>query len=165
MTTRILTKEEEGDLFELIEKIEQGISNKEWWLPIKEKERSIFFDKDKNLIMGLFDQDRLIGATMLTIDKDVFEEILAYWKGEKLNNVAKIGRCMISEEYRGRGYARVLNEAVMKEARKRNFKHVIAIAHPDNVVSGRALARIGMKVNTTFRNKDGYLRNLYFMQM
>lgn len=165
MITKILTKEDEQEYFGLIDRVEGKLQNKDWWLPINDDEKETLFDQNKNILYGIIEDGALVGVIALTIDKNVFSNIMSHWIGKKPVMVAKIGRAAVDERYRGRGFAKILNDLVVTEAKMRNYKNLIAIAHPDNKVSEKALTGMGMEVNTTFINKDGYLRRLYFMKI
>ena len=164
MKIRILTIKDKDSLMELIKTVEDSLENKEWWLPIKEEESKNYFNSDKILFFGGFIKNKLVGASALFVDHNDFDEILTHLNIDK-EETLKLGRSMVHPEYRGKNRMMIINKSIIEYAKKYSKKHFIAIAHPDNIASNKALKKIGFKVVKAIIKDEKYLRNIFLLNL
>lgn len=83
----------------------------------------------------LVDKDELIG----------FISIFSYDCDECMELTPWYATMYVKNEYRGKGYSRILNDAILKEAKKRNYKQIYLKTTLDNYYE---------KFGATFIKKD-----------
>ena len=90
-------------------------SKEEFELKVKEKINNIknAFDNPYFAKLILLDDNNLVGFISL-FEKD----------GEKIDLKPWYATMYVKEEYRGNGYSKILNKAILEEAKKRGFKKV-----------------------------------------
>ena len=81
---------------------------------IKEKVKRILEEDKVISILGLLDNDKLIG----------FISLFKYDGDEMKNLTPWYATMYVKKEYRGNGYSKILNKAILNEARKRGFNKV-----------------------------------------
>ena len=100
----------------------------EWGNPKSKEELDSYIieKKDKILnqdkvisILGLLDQDVLIG----------FISLFKYDGEERVDLTPWYATMYVKEEYRGLGYSKLLNDALLEEARRFNFQKVYLKSH------------------------------------
>lgn len=159
-----LEKKDENKLLNLINIVEKNLKEKDWWLPISDIEKRIYFKKNKILFLGAFDNEKLVGAIALFVDKNEYGTAFQYLSDKKNKNIAKIGRAMVLPEYRRKNIMNLMTQKALDKAKAFNFNSVFAIAHPENVASVSYLQKIGFKHIKTFETPNGYLRDLFFLE-
>ncbi len=81
---------------------------------IKEKVKRILEEDKVISILGLLDNDKLIG----------FISLFKY-DGDKMKNLTPWYATMyVKKEYRNKGYSKILNDAILNEAKKKGFDRI-----------------------------------------
>ena len=90
-------------------------SKEEFEIKVKEKINNIknAFDNPYFAKLILLDDNNLVGFISL-FEKDGEREDLKPW----------YATMFVKKEYRGKGYSKILNDAILKEAKRRGFKRV-----------------------------------------
>lgn len=116
-----------------------------------------------DLVLGLFDNDRLIATSALLHDVRAYQdqtevhEILTH-------SCAEIGECMVLPEYRGKSLMLQLNQLLKEEAKRQHIEYMLATAHPENIYSNNSLKQLGFQIIKTF-TRQGKIRNLLVMKV
>lgn len=160
MKIKKLKKKHSEILDALIEEIEKNLVDKRWWLPINEVSRKNFLNDEWCYFLGLFDRRKLIGASCLFFNEHEYGASLELCSHTE-RPVAEIGRCMIAPKYRGHNYLYKLNKRLLKIAKKKGIKNIIATIHPNNQASLHSFAHIGAKLKATTIKNEIYERNIY----
>lgn len=160
MKIKKLTKKHSDALETLIKEIEKNLVDKRWWLPINEVSRDNFLNDEWCYFLGLFDKKKLVGASCLFFNKHEYEASLKLCRNTE-EPVAEIGRCMVAPKYRGHNYLYKLNKKLMKIAKKRGIKNIIATIHPENKASLRSFAHLNVKLQAKTVKNEIYERNIY----
>lgn len=144
----------------LLKQVTDGLERKDFFISISNDEFSEFFDEEKGILYGAYDNDKLVGMGKLDfLDKYLNEYIdIANLKDYK---VAKLGKYLVLERYRNNGIMYNLHEFLTREAKKLKFNYIITIAHPENMPSNRVLKKSGMKLIKTTILKNGNNRHIY----
>jgi len=161
---RVLNPSDVPDFENLVAEIERKIVNPAWWLPIKENAKKHFFDSDWTTFIGCFHGDKLVGASALFWNEFEYGESVSAIGGCPAP-IAEIGRCMVLNEHRGQNLMLKMNSELLKIARKRGVKSVIATAHPDNLPSNSSLIRLGLKIQKCIIKDGSYPRNVLLMSL
>ena len=74
LSKRWLTKTDEKQLLLLIDDIENGLINKDYWLPIRDESRKHFLNPDWTHFIGVFDENKLVAASALFLNPFDYEE-------------------------------------------------------------------------------------------
>lgn len=162
MEIRQLTQNDSEAFFELIDITVNSLENPEFWLPIKDEVRIHFFDKSWTVLFGAFDGPVLVGAVGLFLNESEYSESLSYLS-RPYESPAKVDRLMIHPDYRGRGVSDELMKALIDEARRLKLQNLLATVHTQNTAAKKAMEKIGMELMCFYRNRDGYLRNVFVM--
>ncbi|MCD8080415.1 MAG: GNAT family N-acetyltransferase [Bacteroides sp.] len=135
------------------------------YIPFTEKEIEAAFDDSGEVVLyGVVDKDTLAAVSGLFADVSDIAPELASLQVDPEKTV-EIGGCMTLPEYRNKGYMLSLNRELLRIARQKGYRYVVATAHPDNIASSRSLMKAGMeKVKAFYRHGD-YLRDLYLLQL
>lgn len=161
---RKIKKEEKEQLNNLIAVIETSIKNKSWWLPINQLAKEHFFDDDWTVFFGLFDDNRLVGASALFLNEHEYGESL-----KQLSNitfpVAEIGRSMIHPEYRGNNLLYRINKEIINYAKLKKIKTIIVTIHPDNISSIKSFNLLGVKLASKITKNESFRRNIYTLNL
>lgn len=91
----------EGDrpaLEELLRVIEAALPVREWWLPVRDIAREHFFDPSWTRFYGVFDGERLVGASALFLNEFEYGDS-AGCIGVPSEGTGEIGRCMVHPDY------------------------------------------------------------------
>ena len=164
MYLKKLEKDDEEKLFDLIKQIEDNLQDKKWWLPINTISKKHFFDDEWTYFLGLFDNNKLIGASALFFNEHEFAESLSYCKKTKLP-VAEIGRCMILPIYRQNNLLYELNTRLIEIAKEKGIKTVLATIHPENIPSQTSFKKLGFNIETTIVKNNDYIRNVLLLEL
>ncbi|MDE6015935.1 MAG: GNAT family N-acetyltransferase [Acetatifactor sp.] len=162
MEIRQLTQNDSEAFFELIDITVNSLENPEFWLPIKDEVRTHFFDKSWTVLFGAFDGPALVGAVGLFLNESEYSESLSYLS-RPYESPAKVDRLMIHPDYRGRGISDELMKALIDEARRLKLQNLLATIHTQNTAAKKVMEKIGMELMCFYRNRDGYLRNVFVM--
>ncbi|MDE7112692.1 MAG: GNAT family N-acetyltransferase [Acetatifactor sp.] len=162
MEIRQLTQNDSESFFELIDITVNSLENPEFWLPIKDEVRTHFFDKSWTVLFGAFDGPALVGAVGLFLNESEYSESLRYLS-RPYESPAKVDRLMIHPDYRGRGISDELMKALIDEARRLKLQNLLATIHTQNTAAKKVMEKIGMELMCFYRNRDGYLRNVFVM--
>lgn len=104
---------------------------------IKNKVERIKNEGNVISILGLLDQDKLIGfISLLKTDGD-----------ERLDLTPWYGTMYVKKEYRGNGYSKLLNNALIKEAKELNFKKVYLKSYLKNYYEKFGAKKIETLIN------------------
>jgi diamine N-acetyltransferase len=101
------------------------LCNLEWGKPLKEEELNLKAEKKANailskendniiLVLGLIEDEDLLGFIALLKEDQVDIKDMGPW----------YGNMYVKKEYRNKGYSKILNDAILKEARKLNYDKV-----------------------------------------
>ena len=164
MYLKKLEKGDEEKLLDLIKQIEDSLQDKKWWLPINTISKKHFFDDGWTYFLGLFDNDKLIGASALFFNKHEFGESLSNCKKAKLP-VVEIGRCMILPSYRKKNLLCNLNIKLIEIAKEKGIKTILATIHPENKPSQASFKKLGFNIETTIVKNNDYVRNILLFEL
>lgn len=162
---RKLNIKDKDKLFSLINLIEDNLSNNAFWLPIQEKAKDNFFNEDWVVFLGAFNDDKLIGASALFLNKYEYEETVESLNMPKNFTFAEIGRCMVDPDYRGQNIMYTLNLKLIKIAKKLQVDYLVATAHPQNLPSKTSLKKLGMKKVNTIIKYNSFPRDIYLYKV
>lgn len=163
-TLRCLTPEDRAKHKAMSEVIYKALPSKELLIPMTEEEYDdTYTDKNKDVVYGIFENDRMIATSSLLHD------VRAYAINPELEEVLKhscieIGESMVLPEYRGNGLMLRLNNLIKDEAKRQGVKYMLATAHPDNIASITSLKHLGYEVVKEF-TRAGKRRNLLVLDL
>lgn len=160
---RKIENKDKNSLTDLINDVLNGLERKEFFIPFTEEEIFEMFDKEKTIIYGAFDNDKLVGTAQLYLKqsyvKNIKEEI-------KLNSdkVAELGGYLVLNQYRNKGIMKELENILIKEAKNVGYEYLVITVHPDNIASNKVTAFTGAKLVKTTKLGE-YLRNIYLLNI
>lgn len=97
----------------------------EWGMPCSESEFNDKIIKKINKIKSYLDKPNYFKLILLDDDKLVGFISLFPTDGDEYQNLTPWYATMyVKEEYRGKGYSKILNDALLKEAKNRGFEKV-----------------------------------------
>lgn len=149
---------------EMSKTIVKALPREDFLIPMTPEEyEDTFTTESKDIVYGLFEQDKLIATSSLLHD------VRAYQGQSEVQDIlthrcAEIGECMVLPDYRGKALMLQLNRLLKKDAQSLGIEYMLATAHPDNSASNRSLQQLGFQLVKTF-DRHGYLRNLYTMKV
>lgn len=164
MTLQKLTTSHKEQLNLLINDIEATLSNKAFWLPIKEEARMHFFDDEWTEFYGIFDGERLAGAAALFYNEYEYGESLSQLS-ISYHSVAEIGRAMVHPDYRGHNLLYQINLHLIEVAKKKGVDLLLSTIHPDNIPSQKSFKKLGMEKQHTYIKSDGFIRDIFTMKI
>lgn len=162
---RKLNIKDKDKLYSLIKLIEDNLFNNAFWLPIQEKAKANFFNEDWTVFLGAFNEDKLIGASALFLNKHEYEETVESLNMLKSFTFAEIGRCMVAPDYRGQNIMYTLNFELIKIAKRLQIDYLVATAHPQNLPSKTSLEKLGMKKVNTIIKYNSFPRDVYLYKI
>lgn len=113
---------------------------------IKEKVKRILEEDKVISILGLLDNDKLIG----------FISLFKY-EGDEMKNLTPWYATMyVKKEYRNKGYSKILNDAILNEAKKKGFDRIYLKSNLVNYYE-----KFGAKYIKTLSNKE----KLYYIDL
>ena len=164
MTIQKLTIAHKQQLDLLIDHTEAALTDKAFWLPIKNEARAHFFDDEWTEFYGAFDGERLIGAAALFYKEFEYGESL-----RRLNvncrKVAEIGRAMVHQDYRGNHVLYSINLYLVSIAKEKGIDLLLATIHPANTPSRKSFEKLGMEKQCTYIKSDGFIRDIFTMRI
>lgn len=167
---RILTSENESSLSHLIDRVEENIVDKTFWLPISETSRNHFFDKDWTIFFGLFENETLIGALGLFLNENEYGESQSHINMND-KKIAELGRAMIlpNDKYRKKGLMkRLIIEAIsytIENNYKLELEYLLATIHPENLGSQQAFKAIGFEKKGEIIKSNGFKRDIMLLEI
>ena len=161
---KIEAKDKE-QLFNLIDIVLKGLENQEYFIPYEQWEFDSMFDEENYApLYGAYDGDKLVGMAQLYVS----QEMLADFKKEfglEEYTVCELGGNLVLPEYRGNGITTVLQKMELEIAKQKGYDYLISMAHPDNIGSCKTLEKVGLKFIRETRLSNGFLRNLYMLEL
>lgn len=113
---------------------------------IKEKVKRILEEDKVISILGLLDNDKLIG----------FISLFKYDGDEMKNLTPWYATMYVKKEYRNKGYSKILNNAILNEAKKKGFDRIYLKSNLVNYYE-----KFGAKYIKTLSNKE----KLYYIDL
>ena len=160
---KILLKDKEK-VDNLIKQVTNNLVRKDFFIPIDTDEFLEFFDEEKCIVYGAFEEEKIVGIAKL----DFLEKYLIELKelvDLKNCKVVELGRYLVLEEYRNHGIMSNLQNLLINEAMAMKFDYVIATVHPENFPSKKVIAKAGMQLNKTAFLKNDYYRNIFIKKI
>ena len=160
-------KDNANKLKALIENTESSLSDELFWLPIKQQAEANFFNDEWTYFVGVFDRDDLVAAAALFFNEFEFGDTLrtiGEGKG-RYSLYAEIGRCMVKPAYRGENLMCTMIDVLVKEARARDKKYLIATAHPQNIASRKSLEKKKKKKIGETVKSGKFPRCIYLLEL
>ena len=112
----------------------------------KEKVKRILEEDKVIIILGLLDNDKLIG----------FISLFKY-DGDEIKNLTPWYATMyVKKEYRNKGYSKILNDAILNEAKKKGYNRIYLKSNLVNYYE-----KFGAKYIKTLNNKE----KLYYIEL
>ena len=164
MEFRKLTIDDKSNVDNLIDTIEENLEQKDFWLPINTISREHFFDDTWTEFYGVFDNSKLVAASALFYNDHEFKESAASLCMENAV-IAEIGRCMVYPAFRGNNLLYKINLELLKIAASKNIEYILATIHPNNLPSQRSFQRLGLKKRHTYTKSNGYVRDIYMIEL
>lgn len=164
MIFRKLTKNDANQLFSLIDKVENALTDKNFWLPLNDTAKDHFFDPDWTEFFGFFENEVLISAVALFYNEHEFGESADYL-GISKKGLAEVGRAMVRPDKRGQGLLLQMLELLKEEARKRNIKTLLATVYPQNLPSKKSFLKSGFTLEDTYTKSSGFERSIFLYSL
>ena len=134
------------------------LTQKEWGKKTStEKEFEEKIDYKVNKIISLLNDRNY--CKLILVNDDVmlgFISIFPYDGEERMDLSPWYATMYVKEEYRGKGYSKILNDAILEEARKRGFKKLYLKSDLKNYYE-----KFGAKYMETLKNGE----NLFFIEV
>lgn len=112
----------------------------------KEKVKRILKEDKVISILGLLDNDKLIG----------FISLFKYDGDEMKNLTPWYATMYVKEEYRNKGYSKILNDSILNEAKKKGYNRIYLKSNLVNYYE-----KLGAKYIKTLNNKE----KLYYIDL
>ena len=164
MDIKLLSKDYQDDLRNLVKTTIQNLQNPEWLIALTDIEIDNIFDNNQVILYGAIENDVLLSISGLFFDKSDFLDIVKLL-GIENKKVAEIAECMTFPEYRGNNYMLKINQVLLKKAKELGIEYLIATAHPDNIASNTSLSKLGMKCSGQIQRYGKFLRNYYVIKI
>ncbi len=165
MKIQKLSKAYKTRLIEINQLTVDHLSHPSQYIPFTEKEIEAAFDDSGEVILyGVMDHGTLAAVSGLFADvSDIAAELASLQICPE--ETAEIGGCMTLPEFRNKGYMLSLNRELLRIARQKGYRYLVATAHPDNIASSRSLIQAGMKKVKEFYRHGDYRRDLYLLRL
>ncbi|MFA6279832.1 MAG: GNAT family N-acetyltransferase [Bdellovibrionales bacterium] len=163
LTYKKVRKSDEQQLRTLISNV-LAATPPEFFIPYEEWELDSLYDESYALLHGAYDGETLAGIAQLYVQ----QEMLKSYKEEmglSSEKVCELGGNLVLSEYRGQKIQYNLMQLQFNLARDIGFKHIITMAHPDNVASLKSIQRLGLKFMKKSHLSNGFLRDLYYSEL
>ena len=164
MIIRKLEAQDEEKLENLIREVEKGLVDETFWLPINETSRTHFFDDEWTYFLGAFEEDRLVGAVGLFLNKNEYEESQKILEIDD-RNLAEYGRAMVSPEFQNQGIMKELLIQLLEYAKKMGVERVIATVHPNNISSQSVVKKMGFQKMAFVTKLNKYDRDIFLKEL
>lgn len=118
-----------AEIYNLLDKMEfleeVAILEYEEWADNKEAERNSRIAKKIEKIKSNLKEENFCKLILLEKEKVIGFISIFPTDGDECSNLTPWYATMyVKEEYRGRGYSKILNDAILKESRKRKYKEI-----------------------------------------
>jgi len=143
--------------------ITAGLENNAYYIPFSDNEIELLLTTGKGSLYGVLVDGKLAAVSGLLFNIDAFQNDFTEL-GIAMGDIAEIGGCMTSPDFRNRGYMYQLNQKLIELAKKRDLKYVFATAHPNNIASNKSLQKLDMTFIKEISRTDK-LRNLYIKKL
>lgn len=160
---RKVTITEKENLIKLIDDILEKLERKDFFIPFTKNEINEFFNEDKIITYGAYDNNKIIGMAQLYIDQLAVNEIKDILK-VKSNKVAELGGYLVLNDYRNKGIMKQLETILIQKAKNLDYEYIVVTVHPDNIASNKAVEYTGAKISKVTKIGE-YLRNIYLLDI
>lgn len=114
------------DLKEKLEYLDEVVELEfDEWADNKDDNRQVRLEKKKEKICSYFEDKSF--CKLILVDNNIligFISIFPYDSEEEKSLTPWYATMYVKKEYRGLGYSRILNDAILKEAKNRGFKEI-----------------------------------------
>lgn len=119
--------------------------------------------KKPNITLGLFDNNKMVGLTILYNPAKHPEEDLSHYVKDKKENVEvwNYKYCAIDPDYRGHKIQQLLEKELEKYLPKEKEILLCSAVHPDNMASKKSMINRGFSFATS-TEKYGSVRDIYY---
>ncbi len=160
---RQIRVEEKQQLKELINTVLENLERKEFFIPFTEEELEDMLNKNKVIIYGAYDREKLVGTAQLFFDESYTTEIKEILNINS-NKIAEFGGYLVLKEYRNKGIMKHLEDILISKLKEMDYEYAIITVHPDNIASNKVTEYTGAKIVKT-TNLGDYLRNIYLLKV
>lgn len=160
-----LTKNHKNDFININKLTKENLENHDFFIGFfSNEEIDNFLQNDNQAIFyGCLENNDLVALSALFFDVEDFQNELNILNiNPKL--CAEIGASMTLKNARGKGYMLSINKELIKIAKEKNIKYLLATAHPDNIASNKSLNNLGMNFIKEFK-RHNFPRNLYILNL
>lgn len=167
MEFRVCTLEDLDQIMELQEKICQGMGEHPDWFADTSREDNAWFLEEPNLLLGVFDGDRLAAYGSIGFEEDAPGSMgwEFGWDEETVRRCALLDTIVVDEDYRGQGLQReLICRCVEHAAGVKSGCIVLTTIAPDNIYSLRNAQAEGFEVQKRVKKyggKDRYILSLH----
>lgn len=145
---RALSLRDLEEVLKLQKRIMTDISfRQEWFYPFSKEELIEVLSSKRNIVEGVFVQERLIAFIALCSEGTEWEEVM-----EVINETCKKEACMlingtlVDPDFQGNGLQKQMTQAAMNAGIENGFYTVAVACHPDNPASMKSLYQLGFKM-------------------
>lgn len=167
MEAKFLTIEDIPQILSLQKQIIDALPDKATLQPLSVEEfTSILIEKE--LMIGLYDQDQLIACRAMLIPKVGHEDHLgpdANLTGEELNQVIHSEISMVHPNYRGQGLQTKMGKMLFANIDRSRFRYIMATVAPFNIPSLKDKLTLGMHIIDLKEKYRGKLRYILFKDL
>lgn len=161
---RKLEKCDSNKLEGLINQVENNLENELFWLPISIESREHFFNDEWTYFLGMFDNDKLIAAAGLFLNKNEYAESESILQLQNYK-IAEIGRAMVAPEYRHNGFMKKVLQELINYSKKLGIQYLVATVHPENIPSQKTVVALGMEKKEHCVKQGKYERDIFLMNL
>ena len=101
---------------------------------------------DKDIVYGVFHHQKLVAFSILIEDRNSERDLSNYYPKYNKDTVISFDNVEVRKEYRGYGLEKELIEIAIKELKKRNRNHLLAVVSKTNIASFKSFEKCGFKV-------------------
>lgn len=160
---KILETEKES-IKSLSDIVISNLERKEFFIPFSEQVYQDMFDENKIIAYGAYDGNKLVGTAQLFVDDCYINEIKEILNIENYK-VADLGGYLVLPDYRNQGIVKELEKLLINKAKELDYDYIVFTAHPENISSNSAIKNTGAEIMKVITTGDGYLRNLYKLDL
>ena len=151
---------DKGQVRQLAEHVIGNLERPEFFIPYADWEYDCFFEKSYGLIHGAYYEDKLVGISQLYFSDEIISEAVQFM-GLSESKCCELGGNLVNPDFRKKGIMNTLGAIQLKLATKIGFDYVIALAHPDNIGSIKALDKLKFNYLKYGILSNGFERNFY----
>ncbi|MFW2567902.1 GNAT family N-acetyltransferase [Aliarcobacter butzleri] len=160
-----LDKKYKNDFIHINNTTKEYLSNPSFFIEFftENEINSFLATEDKAIFYGVIENEKLVAISGLFFE---IEDFLDELKLLNINpkDIAEIGACMTLPTSRSKGYMLNLNKELLKIAKTKKIKYILATAHPENISSNKSLQNLKMKFIKEF-TRHNFPRNLYILEL